>query len=206
MHKLQTALASRFADDLPPLLAEVLDLALRQMTIAFDAIREVDETGSEDLLLFAWNNKLLIPRAFSRCGEWDDRILLLEPGEVYQMPNISRVLVQVAKETGHWDIRLAVLELYREMGEPLWQKMPDLVQNLAELSAHGTIVASSIHTACVQTGITDKTGAMIAILKGGGVISPRLAAMRPLNKAKGPVYEVNPNIYPKSPGARMAPV
>lgn len=195
MKRLVVALNVQYGNETPPALARVLAVACRRETITFDEIKKIEKNSIEDLLLFAWSHKLLIPQAFSKSGEWDHRILVMEPGEVYEIPNISRYLIKTAADTGKWDIRGAVARLYKDMGEPRWDKMPDLVNGITQYAVNYTISAAMINAVCTKTGISHKTGAMIAILKGGGIISPKLAALDPVVKARGPVYEVNPSVY-----------
>ncbi len=205
MNKLHIALKTRYGDDFSFPLVRVLDVAHRRETITFDEIRFIESESFEDIILFAWSHKFLIPMAFSRCGEWDDRILMIEPGEVYEMPNISRYLLKMAAETGKWDIAGAVACLYKDMGELFWEKMPDLVEGIVTNSANFIVSAASINAACVKAGIKNRTGAMIAILKGGGVISPKLAAIGPVAKSGAPIYEVNPCVY-SNPETGVLPV
>lgn len=197
MKNLRAALTTHYGEDTPPALADILHVAYRQETITFDEVVKIEPIEFEDVLFFAWNNKLLIPQAFLHCSEWDDLILQMEPGEVYKMPNISRYLLMIAADTGKWDIRAAVTDLYRHMGEPSWARMPDLVDWITRLASHYTVNAAALHSACVKAGIKNRTGAMIAILKGGGIISPKLGAFRPAPKSGGPLYEVNPSVYPR---------
>lgn len=202
MPNLHNALKARYGDDMPSGLSSVLLAAYQQETISYDEINAVASSDIAEILLFAWNWKLLIPQGFSRCGEWDNRRLLITPGEVYEMPNVSRHLVRAAVDTGKWDIRRAVASLYQEMEAPPWEKMADLVAAITRRASHYTIRAAAIHAACLEAGIKNKTGAMIAILKGGGIISPKLAALLPGAKSGGPLYEINPSVYPPvRPGA-----
>lgn len=196
MKNLHNALKVRYGDDFTLALVRLLDMAYRRETITFDEIKKkIESKNVEDVILFAWNHKFLIPMAFLRSGEWDDRILIMEPCEVYEMPNISRYLLKIAADTGTWDIGGAVAYLYKDMGEPFWEKMPDLVEGITTNSVNFIISAASINAACIKAGINNKTGAMIAILKGGGVISPKLAAIGPVVKSGVPIYEVNPCVY-----------
>ena len=197
MEKLHSALRSRYEDEMPAGISDVLAVAYRQTTITYDEIKKIQPDGTEEILLFAWNRKFLIPRAFSRCSEWDDRILTMRVGEVYEMPNISRYLLKTATETGKWNISAAVANLFRDMGAAEWQRMPDLVDGITRNAVNYTISATTINAVCVKNGIKNKTGVMIAILKGGGIISPKLGAFGPVGKAGTPLYEVNPGIYPK---------
>ena len=196
MNDLSSAFYARYGEKMPPGLADVLMAACRQSTIAFEEIQKIEPRDIEELLLFAWDWKLLIPTAPPRCSEWDERLMVMEPGEMYETPNISRYLIETAAATGTWDIARAVLSLYQDMGEPDWQKMPALVAAITGQAVNHIIGAAAINAACIRAGIKDKTGAMIAILKGGGVISPKLAALGPVARTKAPVYEVNPSVCP----------
>lgn len=81
------------------------------------------------------------------------------------------------------------------MGESEWEKMPGLILSIKKNTLHNTINGAKIGVLCVQNRLKDKTGAMIAIIKGAGVISPKLAAINPAAKAGSPLYEFNPSVY-----------
>lgn len=193
---LSSALKAVYGSDVPPLAAAVLMAAVSHDEIGFEEIQAIAGSGTEELLLFAWSLKLLLPRMFSRCGEWDDRIVRIEPGETYEMPNISRYLVKCALTTAKWDVRAAVSTLYRDMGEPEWSKMSDLVDEICRRAVNCAISASAISAACSRASISGSTGAMIAVLKGGGIISPKLRPVGPVIKAAVPLYEINPGVCP----------
>ncbi len=195
-NNLRRALGAICREDFVDALAEVLMTARKNDEIDYAAIARRAGDHTQDLLLFAWEEKLLIPRLSLRCAEWDDRMMILAPGQTYEMPNIARYLVTAALETGRWDPPLAIAALYRDMGAPDWEKMPDLVRDLAREAVNGTLRGTQIAAACVRNGIRDSTGALIAILKGGGIISPKLAPMGPAGKARTPIYEFNPSIRP----------
>ncbi|MFZ5564373.1 MAG: hypothetical protein ACOZBW_09990 [Thermodesulfobacteriota bacterium] len=84
--------------------------------------------------------------------------------------------------------------LYVRMGEPDHEKMPALVGKIVSSADHGTITGAAIGGACVRTGMGDRIGAMIAVLKGGGLISPKLVDSGPAEKRGSPVYEVHPAV------------
>jgi hypothetical protein len=73
--------------------------------------------------------------------------------------------------------------------------MPDLILSIKKNTVHNTINDARIGVLCIQNGLKDKTGAMIAILKGGGIISPKLAAISQTAKSRSPLYEFNPSVY-----------
>jgi hypothetical protein len=65
-------------------------------------------------------------------GEWDSRILSTAPGERFEMPNISRTLVESAMEAANWDSPRAIADLFKIMGEPEAGKMPGLALELSQ--------------------------------------------------------------------------
>lgn len=154
----------------------------------------VDDSVDEALLAL-WEWKLVIPVRSSQCAEWDSRILTAEPEEFYEMPNISKALVKKGLETGSWDSTSAILDLFQCMGEAEWKKMPNLILSIKKNTVHNTINGARIGVICLQNGLKDKTGAMIAVLKGAGIISPKLAAISQMAKSRSPLYEYNPSVY-----------
>ncbi len=195
-NNLRRALGAICREDFADALADVLMTARENDEIDYAAIARRAGERTQDLLLFAWEEKLLIPRSSLRCAEWDDRMMVLAPGQTYEMPNIARYLVTEALRTGRWDPPRAIAALYRDMGAPDWGKMPELVRDLAREAVNDTLRGTQIAAACVRNGIRASTGAVIAILKGGGIISPKLAPMGPAGKARTPIYEFNPSIRP----------
>jgi len=196
MKNLQTVLFPILKDDshladLCSLLVTAYENDVCRFEVFFDIAGEV----INDLLLELWEWKLIIPVRSSKCGEWDSRILVAGPGEVFEMPNISRVLVGQAIKIGKWESRQAIADLFKVMGEPQWAKIPDLVLEIKIACVHHTITGARIGAACVHNGLAGKTGAMIAILKGSGIISPKLMALAGTARAASPLYEFNPCVY-----------
>lgn len=177
-------------------LAAVLADACSRTVISYDSILATAGPDAEDLVFVAWQWKLLIPRRSAACGEWDHRLLVTAPGELYEMPNISRYLVKKAMHSGSWETSAAVADMYRDMGEPCWDRMPELIRRLGRQAENLVVSAAGIHAACCNAGFYGRTGAMILTLKGGGIISPKLAAMPVVAKSRSPAYELNPGLYP----------
>ncbi len=173
-------------------LATALDRCRRQENITFEDIAALSPDDGREVILLAWDWKLLIPRRSRQSAEWDDRILRLEAGEHFEMVNIVKFLLTSAAESGTWDLAAAVRSLYGQMGEPAFENMPSLINEIAKQVKYSSIFGTAIHAACVRTGFQDRTGSMIAILKGGGVISPRLMSSNPSEKIVSPLYEMHP--------------
>jgi len=175
-------------------ICSILAVVCKNGTCQFDALIDIAGDAISDLLLELWEWKLIIPVRSSKCGEWDSRVLVTKSGEAFEMPNISRVLVVNAIKIGEWNSWQAILDLFRAMGEKDWKKMPDLVLELKQSCVHYTINGARIGAACVHNSL-GKTGAIIAVLKGSGIISPKLMALGQIARATSPLYEFNPSVF-----------
>ncbi len=181
-------------EPLLPVLVSALEVCRRRGGVTFRELAGIAGDKAAELLLLAWDWKLLLPRRSRQCAEWDDRIMRFEAGEYYEMPNIVRFLLDIAARSGIWDPTVALDALYVQMGEPAHEKMPALVREIVEGAVHFQIDGAAISGACAKIGLGKRTGAMIAILKGGGLISPRLLGTAPAEKNRSPVYEVHPAV------------
>ncbi len=177
-------------------ICSVLVNAVEKDTINYDAVQAAAGPSTGEVLLELWEWKLLLPVRSSKCGEWDSRIMLMQPGEVFEMPNISRVLTTNAIQSGKWDTIWAILHLFHKMGEPNWEKMPALIQELRDSCVHNVISGARIGAVCGHHGLREKIGALIAVLKGASIISPKLMTMdRNRMRSASPLYEFNPCVY-----------
>jgi hypothetical protein len=78
------------------------------------------------------------------------------------------------------------------MGEPEYIKLPALIKEIVSKSQNECIDAAGINAASRAAGINNRTGTMIAILKGAGALSPKLRSASPKARTGSPVYEVHP--------------
>jgi hypothetical protein len=173
-------------------LARVLSAVLQEQKISFAKLTEIAGSHSEDILLLAVELRLLVPVRTSKSAAWEDRFVLEESGEIYRMPAIVRHLVKHAESTGTWDLRCAVSDLLSEMGEPDYERISELIEKLREDADHGKVDALQIKARCKQLGLEDRIDVVIAELKGGGVMSPKLSSLTENVKAGSPIYELNP--------------
>ncbi len=183
------------ADELKDRLAQVLKRVSESGTISYEKVEEIAGDDTDDVLLVGWEWRLLIPVRTSRCGEWDDRVLMAEPGEVYEMPNVSGLLVESARRSGEWNSQKAIEDFFKVSGEPEWERMPALVRRLSEISSSGVVTASQVREACHEVGLGERVDTMIAILKGAGVMSPKLGSLTQVTRAGTPLYELNPCLF-----------
>lgn len=160
--------------------------------ISFSEVQEICGDNAEDVLLLCWEWRLLVPVRSSKCGEWDDRLLMLDSGEIYELPNVVKHLVRSACRTGQWDPDLALTEIFPDIDKTLRHRMPDLLKQMGGLAHFNVINAFQIRRACARANVKQSVDAVIALLKAGGVISPKLRALSDVAKAGSPVYEINP--------------
>jgi hypothetical protein len=176
-------------------LARVLAYACKTGRTSYSEVEAVAGASAEDVLLVSRQWRLLLPiESIRGTMEWADRLFLAEPGEMYEMPQVVRFLVEGASQTGEWDGHVALTELFREMGEPDWYRMSALVKKLIDKSRDRRISAVQIKEACDQLGLGEKVDPVIAELKGGGVISPKVSSLFEVVKAGSPLYELNPSL------------
>ena len=176
-------------------LASVLVVLSEKGTISYDEVEGISDISSEDVLILGWKWRLLIPMRTSRSGEWDDRVFLAESGELYQMPNVVQCLVNAARLTGEWNSNEAIIKLFKDMQEPAYRAIPELVRKMREKAVKYRINAVQIKAACREVGLEDRVDTMIAILKGSGVMSPNLTPIAQVTRARSPLYELNPCVY-----------
>jgi hypothetical protein len=175
-------------------LSQLLAYAARKSTVSYQEIKELIKDDPEDVLLLADEWRLLLAVSTTKSSSWEDRLLFPEEGEMYEILNIVRFLVQSSLSTGRWDPEKAVRELFKELGDPYWKTIPELVRSIAEEAINHRITGNQIRMICLQFGLSNRVDVLIAELKAAGIISPRLSAVSEVNKAGSPIYEVNPSV------------
>jgi len=196
MNKLEKALSGLLSySELTSHLAQVLAHTFKKGRVSYDELEEIVNDNVEDILLLGNEWRLLLPVRAVKSAAWEDRLLLAEPGELYEMPNIIRYLVEEAEITGRWEAGRTIAKLFRDMGEPNWEQIPKLVAQLEKQAKDYRITASQIKTACNELGLGDRVDALIAELKASGVMSPKLGSLAEVSRAGMPIYELNPSLF-----------
>jgi len=198
MNKLESAL-SRLLNhsELTSRLVPVLSSASKRGRVSYREVEKMVNGDAEDVLLLGNEWRLLLPVRTLKSAAWEDRLLVTKPEELYEAPNIVRYLVEDASRTGRWNPEQAITELFREMGEPDWGQMPKMVERLGEQAKDYRITAAQIKMVCNELGLGDRVDALIAELKGSGVMSPKLDALAEVSRAGMPIYELNPSLFIK---------
>jgi hypothetical protein len=194
-NQLQRALSSFLETSGLDQLATILACAWGSGKISYTQIQEIIFTDFEDSLLLAIQQRLLIPaRSIKGTLDWDDSVLLLEPGEIYRMPNVIRCLIEDSCQNGEWKPWDAIARVFRNIGDPDWEIMPAVVEKMAGKAEYNIINAYDIIEAFTDFGLADRVDPMIAELKGTGIMSPKLAVIDQGLRIGAPVYELNPSV------------
>jgi len=175
-------------------LSQVLAYASVNVTVSYQEIRKIIKDDPEDILLLADKWRLLLPVRTTKSAGWEDRMLVLRDGEIYEIPNLIRYLVKNALDTGKWDPEKSIIEIFKKFGEPDWEKITGLVISMAEKAIDYRITGTQIKEICLQFGLNNKVDGLIAQLKAAGIISPKLGSIPDVVSARSPIYELNPSI------------
>ena len=176
-------------------LASILEYSIHKKRISYDEIENIIKCDPEDVLFIANEWGLLYPIKTFKSASWEDRVIFARPGEIYEMPNIIKHLVKNALQTGKWDIRSSIIEIFREIGESKYILIPQLVENMRNSSIDYTINAQQIKKICIELGLANKLNTLIAELKAAGIISPKLGSFKNVFKAHSPIYEINRSLF-----------
>jgi uncharacterized Zn finger protein len=198
MDRLERALSGLLSQrELINLLAQVLAHASERGRVTHHEIEEIINGDAEDVLLLGNEWGLIFPVRTLKSAAWEDRLLLFEPGEEYEIPNIVRYLVEEAKMTGRWEVGRALARLFRDMGEPNWEQIPELVKELGQQAKNYKVTAIQIKEVCTKLALGSRVDTLIAELKGSGVMSPKLGSLAEVSRAGAPIYGLNPSLFVK---------
>jgi hypothetical protein len=81
-------------------LAQILAYVSKKGRVTFHEVEETVGDNAEEVLLLGNEWRLILPMRTRRTSSWEDRLLLFDPVELYEVPNIVRYLVENASETG----------------------------------------------------------------------------------------------------------
>jgi hypothetical protein len=197
MSKLEKALSRLLKhSELTSCLAPVLAHASERGRVSYREVEKMVNGDAEDVLLLGNEWRLLLPVRTFKSTAWEDRLLLCEPGELYEVPNIARCLVEEASRTGRWDPERAITKIFKDMDEPAWERMPKLVEELGKQNNY-RVTAVQIKEVCSELGLGDRVDTLIAELKASGVMSPKLGSIAEVSREGTPIYELNPSLFIK---------
>ena len=192
---LERALSAIFgAGKTTRMLSQILGYCSSRGTVSYQEIRRIIKDDLGEILLMAEEWRLILPVRTGKSSSWEDRLLLIEQGEIYEIPNIVQYLIREAVQTGTWNPEKAIIELFKELGDPEWGQIPGLVRSIVEGAVNHKITGDQIKRICLQLGLDNRLDGLIAALKAAGIISPKLSSVPELIKAGSPIYELNPSV------------
>ena len=175
-------------------LSEILEYASLKGVVYYEQAKELINAEPEETLLTAEEWRLLLPARTAKSMAWEDRLFISRDGELFEMPNIIVRLVKDALGTAIWRTEEMVRQIFKEMGDPAWNLIPQIFASMAQTAANNTISGNQITKVCLSFGFSNKADWLIAELKGTGAISPKLSSPADVMKAGSPLYELNPSL------------
>jgi hypothetical protein len=175
-------------------LSQVLAHAAIKGTVSYREVKGIIKDDPEDVLLLADKWRLLLPVRTAKSSGWEDRLLTMEDGEAYEMPNIIRYMASEALKSGTWNSENAIGELFKEFNDPNCKQIPELLRRIAAEAGDQKITGNQIKKICLRLGLSKRVDGLIAALKAAGIISPKLRSFPEVFKAGSPIYELNPSV------------
>ncbi len=182
--------------------AEIIGLASEIVT------SNLDELIEESLLMME-KLRLLLP-VLSRnrlCLSWESRKMLFRLDTKFEIPNVIVHIFNEFLSTGEWNWRKAVKKYFEEIRSPRREVVLRIIEELIDAAYGGVYInAGMIEENCSKFKIgKESVSALIAELKGGGIISPYIVPglTKPLNEAEkklfreAPIYELNRALFLK---------
>jgi hypothetical protein len=195
MNELKDALCSFMKADEAARIAQLLEAIVRRGKIAYEEAKEMVGEDIEDVLMSGYGWRLLLPVRASKAGDWEDRMLTAQPGEIYQIVNVVKHLVKNASKTGRWDPETAIAEAFKDIGEPEIDKVLTLVARIGSEAKGRRINGVQIKRLCTELGLGDRVDPLISELKACGIISPKLSSLTDSSRVGTPIYELNPSLF-----------
>jgi len=195
MNKLKDALTSFMKADDAAQIAQILYMLVTSGKASYEEIKAIIGDTVEDVLMLGYGWRLLLPMAASKAGDWEDRILVAHPGEIYHTTNVVKHLVRDASETGRWDPETAVTKAFKDIGEPEIEKIQTLVARIGSEAKGRRISGIQIKRLCIELGLGDRVDPLLSELKACGIISPKLSSLTDPSRIGTPIYELNPSLF-----------
>ena len=189
-NKIEEVLRKRYPEEETHYLAKLLLEVSERGRISYKEI-DIPKEIKEELLLFTYIERLIVPVRTSMSSQWKDRLLTFEDEALFDMPNVIRYLIKEANEHGRWNTVYAIQEYLKEIGEARVEDTIRLVEKLKKMAEDKKITSETINNACSELNIEFNLNKVIAELKGGGIVSPTL----PEVFGTFPSYEINCALY-----------
>lgn len=187
---LKKALEARFPNEDVEGVAELLSAALEKGCVTYQQI-DMSEDAKEDVVLFAYTHRLLLPSKSRKTMAWEDRPLTLDADECYRMPGVVAEVVRRAQETGRWDPEPAIRRYFSEHCDERASDKLKLFRKLKDKARNGKVTPYIFRQCVVELGLRVDINQAIAEFKSANLISPSLHQAVSSGRIE---YEVNPSL------------
>ena len=188
---LAEALTPQFGETEAEKLACIIHVALQSENIYTDQIPLAEE-DRHDLLLMAFEERILLPVRGRMTGSWEDRALRFVADEMFFMPHLARILFQNASQTGVLDPEGAVREVLShhpaEHVEQAVAFLREMTPHADSCMAEGGLMSAVAKKAGITTDLHDIVDACVV----GGIMSPCTRGFATQGLAW---YEFHPGLY-----------
>ena len=185
------ALSVQFSEQEAEALAVLLLRSCQSDSITYEEIK-IDPELKDDIIMLAFEERVLLPMKSRRGSAWEDRILGFAENERYHIPRIVRFLVKNAQETGRWEIRHALEQSLEEAGETNVNGTISYLQTLIDRSPRFELEVGIMQTIGTELKLEIDMHDTLDRFVRCGIISPRTQRSLHTGFSK---YELNPCLY-----------
>ncbi len=187
---LERALKARFPDEEADRVAKLLSAILEKGRIAYKQI-DMPEDAREDVVLFTYTYRLILPTKSGKTMAWEDRPLTLALDECYRMPLVVAEVVRRAQETGCWEPGPVIFRYFSKCCDEAASDKLKLFQRLKEKVRNGKVTPYTFRQCVDELGLKMNIDQAIAQFKSANLISPSLGQSVSSGRIE---YEVHPSL------------
>jgi len=188
---LRKALSSHFGGQEAACLACLFQISLDRETTAYESLADACP-DVDDGILTAFGERVLLPISGPTAPAWEDKSLILRPGEQYFMPSVARSLLRHAAWSGRFDTDQA---LSGALSIDPAADIQSLIHFIRRTMSHATsrcFEAGLMLPLARSTDLRSDLHETVDFLVASGVISP---CKRAGLKSGLSWYEFNPCLY-----------
>ncbi|MBT4511930.1 MAG: hypothetical protein HOC20_06960 [Chloroflexi bacterium] len=188
------ALSKQFSLEEARCLAQILSGSFMADSISYDDL-DLDPDMKDDMILLAYEKRILLPMKSRRGSAWEDRILTFEETERYHLPRVVRFLIENAKDTGEWNTEPALIKALEEAGEDQIEAIISYLNKLMKRAPKFELEVGVMQAIAAELGLEIDMHDTLDRFVRCGILSPRTQRSLHTGFSK---YEMNPSLYWKS--------
>ena len=185
------ALRCQFSEEEAGHLATMLMAFVEGESIAYQNI-SLDDEIKDDMLLLAYEKRLLLPMKSRRGSAWEDRVLGFEPGQCYHLPRVIWLLIKESMESGQWNAEHAIEKALEEAGEKDIKTMVKYLNEIKMFSPRYKVEVRMMEELAYDLGLDIDLHDVLDRFVRCGIMS--LRARDSLHSGISS-YEINPCLY-----------